>query len=145
MTELTAKQSLLMVTTFTLSPLFAAFIVAFIFGFHADALLDTLTLAVKYAFLGLALYFLPATLLGIIFTRQIVLQDQSDLHKIVKMSIIGFVICAVWAMLFGYFYVGDIQTQLNMYITVVLALGLFGAISSTLVTLLALKFLLSIK
>ncbi len=146
MTDHSTKRTILMVTTFTLSPLFTTFIVALIvglFSYQANGLLDVLVMALKFSFFGLALYFLPATLIGIVFNKQVMRQDNSPVSKILLMTAIGFIIAALWAMLFGYFYVEDLNTELYTYINIVLVLGIIGAVSSAFVTFVVLKFLVS--
>ena len=146
MTDHSTKRTILMVTTFTLSPLFTTFIVALIVGLfssQANGLLDVLVMALKFSFFGLALYFLPATLIGIVFNKQVMRQDNSPVSKILLMTAIGFIIAALWAMLFGYFYVEDLNTELYTYINIVLVLGIIGAVSSAFVTFVVLKFLVS--
>ena len=143
MTDHSTKRTILMVTTFTLSPLFTTFIVALIvglFSYQANGLLDVLVMALKFSFFGLALYFLPATLIGIVFNKQVMRQDNSPVSKILLMTAIGFIIAALWAMLFGYFYVEDLNTELYTYINIVLVLGIIGAVSTAFVTALVLKF-----
>lgn len=133
-----------MVTTFTISPLFATFIIALIvavFTSQAYDLVEVLATALKFSIFGLALYFLPATLIGVIFNQQIMRQDKGAFNKILQMTGIGFIISALWAMLFGYFYVEDINTELYTYINIVLVLGFIGAVSCAVVTTMVLKFL----
>lgn len=144
MTNQSTKHTILMVTTFTLSPLFTTFIVALIvgvFSYQASGIVDMLQMTVKFSFLGLALYFLPATLIGIVFNKLVMLQDRSPASKMLIMAAIGFIISALWAMLFGYFYVENMSEELFTYMNIVLVLGIIGAVSSAAVTAMVLKFL----
>lgn len=146
MSDLSTKQTILMVTTFTISPLFSTFIVALIvgvFSYQAYGFADVFYMVIRFSLLGLALYFLPATLIGIIFNRQVMLQDKTHAYKIFWMSIIGFVISALWATLFAYFYVADLSSEFSTYISIILLLGVMGGLSAGFVTALLLKFLLS--
>ena len=107
MSNHSTKQTILMVTTFTISPLFSTFIVALIvglFSYQAYGFADVFYMVIRFSLLGLALYFLPATLIGIIFNKQFMPQDKTHAYKIFWMSVIGFVIAALWATLFAYFY-----------------------------------------
>lgn len=146
MTDHSTKRTILMVTTFTISPLFTTFIVALTvaaFTSQAYDFVEALAMALKFSIFGLALYFLPATLIGVIFNKQVMRQDKGAFAKILQMTAIGFIISALWAMLFGYFYVEDINTELYTYFNIVLVLGFIGAISCTAVTTMVLKFLVA--
>ncbi|MDQ8954332.1 hypothetical protein RFH42_15390 [Acinetobacter rudis] len=146
MSNHSTKQTILMVTTFTISPLFSTFIVALIvglFSYQAYGFADVFYMVIRFSLLGLALYFLPATLIGIIFNKQFMPQDKTHAYKIFWMSVIGFVIAALWATLFAYFYVVDLSAEFSTYISIILLLGVIGGLSAGFVTALLLKFLLS--
>lgn len=145
MSDRSTKQTLLMVTTFTISPLFSTFIVALIvglFSYQAYSFSDVVYMIVRFSLLGLTLYFLPATLIGIIFNKQFMPQNKSHTYKIFWMSVIGIVISALWATLFAYFYVANLSSEFSTYISIILLLGAVGGLSAGFVTALLLKFLL---
>ncbi|TCM66479.1 hypothetical protein EC844_11379 [Acinetobacter calcoaceticus] len=143
MTQLGTKPKVVMVTAFTFSPFFGSLVFMLfytsltseVYGF-----LGILNISLQYAIFGLTLYFLPATLIGLIFNKQIFPLKQSILLKILMTALIGLVISALWAMLFGYFYVGNISEKLADYIQLVLGFGAFGAVISAVVAALIFKF-----